>query len=242
MPREIQLFATCIVDTLYPQVGEAVVRVLNKAGVRVNFPEDQTCCGQPAFNAGMRSEARRMAQHTIQVFEEFSGDIVIPSGSCTGMVKHGYQELFADDPAWLARAGNLAARSYELTQYLVDVLGIINLKAQFDGKLTYHPSCHLLRDVGIDEQPQKLLAEVQGAVLIPLPKREECCGFGGLFSIEHPEISKAMLEKKIENLGTSGAPVLVSCDAGCIAHISGGLHREKHTQRAVHIAEILAQG
>lgn len=239
MPTTAQLFVTCIVDTLYPEVGEAVVHILQRAGVDVEFPSDQTCCGQPAFNAGLRSEARKMAEHTIQVFEGSSGDIVIPSGSCTGMVKHGYQELFADDPDWLKRAQNLADRTFELTQYLVDVLEIDNLKSEFNEKIAYHPSCHLLRDVGIDEQPQLLLSKVQGAELIPLPKRDECCGFGGLFSIEHPEISKEMLDRKIENFLSSGASVLVACDAGCVAHISGGLHRRKNHQKALHIAEIL---
>jgi L-lactate dehydrogenase complex protein LldE len=239
MPTTVQLFVTCIIDTLYPQVGEAVVRVLNTAGVGVDFPENQTCCGQPAFNAGMRSEARKMAENTIRVFEECPGNIVIPSGSCTGMVKHGYLELFADDPAWLERAKNLADRTYELTQYLVDVLEVTDLGAKYEETLTYHPSCHLLREVGIDHQPQFLLDKVQGAGIVPLPKREECCGFGGLFSIEHPEISKAMLDRKIENFLSSGASVLVACDAGCIAHINGGLHRRKFTQKAVHIAEIL---
>ena len=239
MPPTTQLFVTCIIDTLYPEVGEAVVRVLQRAGVSVKFPDDQTCCGQPAFNAGMRSEARKMAEHTIQVFEGNPGDIVIPSGSCAGMVKHGYQELFADDPAWLKRAQNMADRTYELTQYLVDVLGIDDLKSVFNEKIAYHPSCHLLRDVGIDEQPQLLLANVQGAELVALPNQNECCGFGGLFSIEHPEISKEMLDRKIENFLSSGASVLVSCDAGCVAHISGGLHRQKLHQKVLHIAEIL---
>jgi L-lactate dehydrogenase complex protein LldE len=239
LPPTTQLFVTCIIDTLYPEVGEAVVRVLQRAGVSVKFPDDQTCCGQPAFNAGMRSEARKMAEHTIQVFEGNPGDIVIPSGSCAGMVKHGYQELFADDPAWLKRAQNMADRTYELTQYLVDVLGIDDLKSVFIEKIAYHPSCHLLRDVGIDEQPQLLLANVQGAELVALPNQNECCGFGGLFSIEHPEISKEMLDRKIENFLSSGASVLVSCDAGCVAHISGGLHRRKLHQKVLHIAEIL---
>ena len=239
MATTAQLFVTCIVDTLYPEVGEAVVHILQRAGVNVEFPSDQTCCGQPAFNAGMRSEARKMAEHTIQVFEGSPGDIVIPSGSCTGMVKHGYQELFADDPGWLKRAQSLADRSYELTQYLVDVLDIDDLKSEFNEKIAYHPSCHLLREVGIDEQPQLLLENVRGAELIQLPKRDECCGFGGLFSMEHPEISKEMLDRKIENFLLSGASVLVACDAGCVAHISGGLHRRKNHQKALHIAEIL---
>jgi L-lactate dehydrogenase complex protein LldE len=239
MPLPVQLFVTCIIDTLYPEIGESVVRVLQRAGVKVAFPASQTCCGQPAFNAGMRSEARSMAEYTIQVFEDHPGDIVIPSGSCTGMIKHGYPELFKDDPAWFERAQTLGNRSYELTQYLVDVLGTGDLGAEFNQQLTYHPSCHLLREIGINDQPLHLLSYVEGAELIPLPKREECCGFGGLFSIEHPEISKEMLERKIQNYLSSGASALVSCDAGCIAHINGGLHRRKNPLRAFHIAEVL---
>ena len=240
MSRKVQLFVTCIVDTLYPDIGEAVVRVLQKTGVNIGFPEGQTCCGQPAFNAGMRAEARKMAEHTIQIFEDSPGDIVIPSGSCTGMLKHGYLELFAGDGQWLSRAQNISDRTFEFTQYLVDVLKITNLDSKFEGKITYHPSCHLMRDVGIDKQPMILLDHVQGAEFTPLQKREECCGFGGLFSIEHPEISKEMLERKINNLLTSESETLVACDAGCMAHISGGLHRRKIEREVLHIAEILA--
>lgn len=239
MARTAQFFVTCIIDTLYPETGEAVVRVLQRCGAAVNFPRDQTCCGQPAFNAGMRPQARQMAENTIRVLENSPGDIVIPSGSCTGMIRQGYQELFADDPDWLERSQAVAKRTYEFTQYLVDVIGVENLDAKFPHKISYHASCHLLRDLEIDEQPRRLLEKVKEAELIPLPKREECCGFGGLFSIEHPEISKAMLDRKIDNLITSGASILVSCDAGCVAHISGGLQRKKISLQAVHIADIL---
>jgi len=237
--KTTQLFVTCLIDTLYPETGEAVVRILQRSGATVDFPRDQTCCGQPAFNAGMRPQARQMAENTIRILENSPGDIVIPSGSCTGMIRQGYQELFADDPDWLERSQAIANRTYEFTQYLVDVIGVENLDAKFPHKISYHASCHLLRDLEIDEQPQRLLEKVKEAELIPLPKREECCGFGGLFSIEHPEISKAMLDRKIDNLITSGASILVSCDAGCVAHISGGLQRKKISLQAVHIADIL---
>ena len=239
MNRSCQLFVTCIIDTLYPETGEAVVRILHRSGVNVDFPEDQTCCGQPAFNAGMRPQARQMAENTIEILEKSPGDIVIPSGSCTGMIRHGYLELFPEDAGWLERARALASRTFEFTEYLVEVLGVDNLGAKSPEKITYHASCHLLRDLGIDKQPQRLLGEVGEGELIPLPKREECCGFGGLFSIEHPEISKAMLDRKIDNFLASEASSLVSCDAGCVAHISGGLHRKKIPLRAVHIADIL---
>jgi L-lactate dehydrogenase complex protein LldE len=239
LTETVQLFVTCIIDTLYPEIGEAVVRVLQRSGVNVDFPGGQTCCGQPAFNAGMRPQARKMAEHTIQIFEKSPGNIVIPSGSCAGMIRHGYGELFEGDPDWLHRAKSLAEHTYEFTEFLVDVLSVDDLAAAYPGKVTYHASCHLLRDLGIAEQPKRLLGNVEGAELVPLAKSEECCGFGGLFSIEHPEISKAMLDRKIGNIMTSGASAVVACDAGCLAHISGGLQRRNLPLRTMHIAEIL---
>jgi len=239
MPKTVQLMITCILDTLYPETGEAVVRVLERAGVVVQMPPGQTCCGQPAFNAGLRADARRMAIHTIQVFENTQGDVVVPSGSCAGMIRSQYPELFAEDPDWLPRAQALAKRTYELTEYLVDVLGVTDLGAHFPGKLTYHASCHLLREMGIDRQPRALLAAVREAELVELEGAQECCGFGGVFSVEQPEISAAMVERKIANLEATGAQVVVACDAGCITNINGALHRKGKPQRAVHIAEIL---
>ena len=237
--RTVQLFVTCIVDTLYPEIGEAVVRVLERAGVRVEFPPDQTCCGQPAFNAGLWSQAKTMAKHTIRVFEATSGPIVVPSGSCAAMLRHHYLELFRNDPSWLARAEKLAERIFEFTEYLVDRLGIVDLGAQFNGLLTYHSSCHLLRMLGIDRQPRALLAHVRGARIVELSGTQECCGFGGVFSIEHPELSAAMLDRKIADIAAAGADTVVACDAGCLTHINGGLHRQGKKQRAVHIAQIL---
>ena len=235
----VQLFVTCILDTLYPEVGESVVHVLERAGVQVEFPSGQTCCGQPAFNAGLRGQARPVAQHTIQVFEGTQGPVVVPSGSCAAMIRHGYLELFADDPHWLPRARSLAARTYEFSEFLVDYLQVTDVGARYAGKLSYHSSCHLLRDLGISRQPRALLAAVREAELVDLPYGEECCGFGGVFSAEHPQISSAMLARKIANIEASGAPLVVSCDAGCITNINGGLHRTGKPQRAVHIAEIL---
>ena len=216
-----------------------MVDVLNHLGVDVEFPSEQTCCGQPAFNAGLRLDARQMAKHTIQVFEASSHDIVAPSGSCVGMLRHGYLELFADDEIWLPRANALAKRTYEFTEYLVDVLGITDVGARWDGVLTYNPSCQLLRDLGVDRQPRALLANVQGATIVDLPHAEECCGFGGVFSVEHPEISTEMLNRKIENLEASEAPTLVLADTGCRMNIGGGLSKQKKTQKVVHIAEVL---
>jgi L-lactate dehydrogenase complex protein LldE len=238
--RTVQLFVTCLVDTFFPEVGEAMVDVLREAGVQVDFPPDQTCCGQPDFNAGLRAEARRVAEHTIRTFEAAEGDVVLPSGSCAHMIRHNYEELFADDPAWLPRAQALAARTYEFTEYLVDVLGRTDCGSRWDGPLTYHPTCHLHRGLGIDRQPRALLANVRGAEVRELPAAQDCCGFGGIFSVEHPELSAEMLKRKISNLEGTGSPTLVVCDAGCLMHIQGGLHRDKKNQKVVHIAQILA--
>jgi len=234
-----QLFITCIIDTLYPDIGEAVINILEHVGVEVNVPAGQTCCGQPSYNAGLREQARRMAIHMIQTFEANPGPVVIPSGSCAMMIRHIYLDLFADDPEWLPRAQALAIRTYELTEFIVDVLGITDLGSDFSGSITYHPSCHLLRGLGVDRQPLQLLSSLHHAQITELPHREECCGFGGVFSVEHPEISAAMLDRKIGNIEASQAPVIVACDAGCITHINGGLHRQGKTQRALHIAQIL---
>jgi L-lactate dehydrogenase complex protein LldE len=236
----VQLFATCLVDTFYPEVGEAILDIFSRLGVTVDFAPDQTCCGQPSFNAGLRADARQMAEHMLRTFEAAPGDIVSPSGSCVHMLRVNYPELFADDPAWLARTQSLAARTFEFSEYLVDVLGVTDVGARWDGVLTYHPSCHLSRGLGIDRQPRALLAAVQGAQIVELPHADECCGFGGIFSVTHPEVSKEMLLKKIGNLEKSGAPTLVIPDAGCLMHIAGGLHRQGKSQRAVHLAEVLA--
>ena len=235
----IQLFITCLVDSFYPQTGEAIVDILRRLGVDVEFPRNQTCCGQPPFNAGLRAEARPIVEHTIRVFESTSGDIVVPSGSCAHMIKHGYPELFADDPLWLPRAKAVGNRVYEFTEYLVDKLGVTDLGATWNGTLTYHPSCHALRGMNINRQPRALLANVKGATLVELPEAESCCGFGGIFSVEHPELSAEWLKRKIGNFETTEAPTMVVTESGCLMHIAGGLHRQKKKQRIVHIAEVL---
>ena len=237
----IQLFTTCIVDTLYPDIGRAVVKIMERLGKRLEIPQEQTCCGQPAFNAGMRQQAKPLAIHTIRCFETTTGAIVTPSGSCAAMIRHGYLELLADDPTWLPRAQALASRTFELTEYLVDFLGVTDLGASYPGMVAYHASCHLLRDLGVDHQPRALLSAVRQLEMVELPYHDECCGFGGVFSVEHPELSSAFLARKIANIEKSQAPVVVTCDAGCLTNINGGLHRRGLTQRAVHIAEILAQ-
>jgi L-lactate dehydrogenase complex protein LldE len=241
MSRTVQLFITCIIDALYPEIGEAVVRVLRRAGTNVDFQPGQTCCGQPAFNAGMRIQARDMAKHTIATFERAPGMVVLPSGSCTAMIRHGYPELFDGDPAWAGKANALAERTFEFSEYLVDVLGIVDLGAKWKGPITYHASCHLLRELGVSRQPRLLLEAIKGAEIVELPQAEECCGFGGVFSVEHPELSASMLERKLSNIEYTGAPTVVSCDAGCLTHINGGFYRRGSGVRGKHIAELLDQ-
>jgi L-lactate dehydrogenase complex protein LldE len=180
-----------------------------------------------------------LGRHTIRVFEKTAGPIVIPSGSCAVMLRQGYLELFKDDPAWLRRARGLAERVYEFTEYLVDVLGVNEIPASWAGKLAYHPSCHLLRGLGVDRQPRALLAAVKDARIVELPEGEDCCGFGGVFSVEHPELSAEFLKRKIANLEKTGSPTLVVADTGCLMHIQGGLSHQGKSQRVMHIAEIL---
>ena len=236
---QVQLFITCLTDSFFPKTGQAVVDILQRLGVDVSFAREQTCCGQPQFNAGLRKDARAIAEHTIKVFENTKGDIVTPSGSCAHMFRHNYTELFEGNPIWYPRAKALAVRTYEFTEYLVDKLGVTHVGATWDGMLTYHPSCHTLRGINVDKQPRALLANVQGAALVDLPHAEECCGFGGIMSVEHPELSAEWLKRKVSNLEASQSPTLVVTDAGCLMHIVGGLNRQKKIQRVMHIAEVL---
>ncbi len=236
----IQLFITCLVDSFFPGTGEAVVKVLNRLGVDVEFAPEQTCCGQPQFNSGLRSDARAIAEHTIKVFEKTTGDIVTPSGSCAHHFRHHYQELFAGDEVWCLRAQAFASRVYEFTEYVVDKLNAPDVGARWDGLLTYHPSCHTLRGINVDRQPRLLLQNVKGATVVELPNAHECCGFGGVMSVEHPELSAEWLKRKIKNLEETKSPTLVVTDAGCLMHIAGGLHRAGKSQRVAHIAEVLA--
>ncbi len=245
-PRRVALFVTCMVDMLYPNVGLATAELLERHGVEVIFPEAQTCCGQPAFNAGFRDEARQLAERHLNIFEPLvnSGEveaIVAPSGSCTTMTSHFYPVLFEANrlsPIY-KRAQALADVTFELTEFLVDVLGLDAMGAQFPGKITYHACCHLLRELKIDEQPRKLLAYVEDADLVPLEGAEDCCGFGGLFAIKNAGISTAMGQRKTRHIAASDADIVTLCDVSCMAHINGLLQRQAQRARAVHIAEVL---
>lgn len=248
-PTHVNLFVTCLADHFAPAAAEAVVTVLERQGLQVIVPSGQTCCGQPAYNGGFWDDARRMAIHTIQVLEKAQFPrgrpgpipVVVPSGSCCDMIVHHYRELFADEPRWQARIDRVAAHVYEFTQFLVEVLGVTDVGAHYPGRLTYHSSCHLQRGLGIRSQPETLLAHVQDAEVVPLPRGDECCGFGGLFSIKFPLISEDMLAKKLANVATTQADCVVGCDLSCLMHINSGLHRAGKTPNAVYIAEILAQ-
>ena len=245
-PRRVALFVTCMVDMLYPDVGMAAVELLERQGVEVVFPYEQTCCGQPAFNAGYRDEARTLARRYLDVFEPFVEQglvdaIVVPSGSCAGMVTHFYAALFEapTQETDRRRAEALAEVTFELTEFLVDVLGVTDTGSAFKGKLTYHASCHTLREMEVDRQPRVLLDSIEGAEFVELTGHDECCGFGGLFAIKNADISTAMGQNKCLNLAQSGADVVTLCDVSCMTHINGMLERQGQAIRAVHIAEIL---
>lgn len=238
-PVAVSLFSTCLADTFFPDVCFATVAVLERFGVEVRFPLSQTCCGQPAFNSGNRREARRMAAHFLSVFdgEEW---IVTPSGSCAAMVRNEYPVLFRDEPRMLGRARSVGARVFELSQFLVDVLGVTEPLSPFRGKVTYHDSCHLRRGLGVVEAPRTLLRAIPGVELLEMEESDRCCGFGGVFAAKHPGISCAMVERKIEKILATGAAYVTSGDVGCLMNIGGMISRTGYPVRAVHIAEILA--
>ena len=239
--RTVQLFATCLVETIRPAVGMAVARVLEQLGVAVQVSNQQTCCGQPAFNAGAWDEARAMARHTLDTLEQSEASIVVPSGSCTDMILHRYGELLQDDAVYAAKAVRVAARTHEFSQFVVEKLKAPALGRCVDRTLVYHPSCHLSRGLGIREAPQQLLNGIEGAQCVPLQGADECCGFGGLFSVEMSDFSSAMLKRKLDSIIESGADTVVACDAGCLLQIEGGLHRRGARVSVCHLAEILAE-
>ena len=243
-PR-VALFVTCMVDVMYPEVGVAAVRLLRDHGTEVVFPEEQTCCGQPAFNSGRRAEARELVGRFLDVFGPLveGGEvdaIVAPSGSCAAMVRHSYEILMADgDRDVVERARRVAECTYELTEYLVDVLGVESTDSRSDRRITYHACCHLLRDLGVDRQPRLLLEGLRGKDVVDLEGADECCGFGGIFALWNADISTEMGRRKARNLDVSGAEVVAVADVGCMMHMNGILTRDGHLCRAVHIAELL---
>jgi L-lactate dehydrogenase complex protein LldE len=235
----VSLFIPCTVDLFLPHIGEATVSLLRRVGVNPIYHEEQTCCGQPAINAGFQKEARKAAKHFIQVFGD-DEKIVSPSGSCVCMVKYHYPELLADDPEWLRRAEELAPRVFELSQYIVDVLKVEDLGASFAGKVVYHESCHILRGLGVSEQPKKLISAVKGIQMVPMNAADSCCGFGGEFANNYPDISGAMVQDKVENYLASGADLLLLCEPGCLLNIGGYLSRNHPEKKVMHLASFLA--
>lgn len=237
--KTVQLFVTCLVDKFYPEVGFAVVALLEGLGFAVQYQPAQTCCGQPAFNGGFLKEAQHMARHTIDVLSKSDAPVIIPSGSCGDMIIHRYAEILSDDTAYAERASAVASRTYELTQFLVDELKVERVGVACNGRFTYHPSCHGLRGLGLREQPRTLLANAEPNQQVELPDAESCCGFGGLFAVKMSDISGEMLNKKLDNVEASGADVLVGGDVSCLMHMAGGLHRRGSKIAVKHLAEIL---
>lgn len=236
---QVTLFIQCLIDGLYPQVGQAVVRIFEKLDVPLSYPSNQTCCGQPAFNSGYRKEATIAAKRFIGIFENAEA-IVCPSGSCVNMVRNHYPELFQKDSEWLSKAQKVGAKTFELTEYLVDILGQRDFGARYNGKITYHDSCHLLRGLGVSEQPRQLIRNVRQIEFVEMKDADYCCGFGGAFAFKYPEISTAMVDEKIKNIQESGADTVVGCDMGCLMNIQGRLSRKNLKINVMHIAQLIA--
>ena len=236
------LFVTCIVDQFYPDVGESAVRVLSRLGVDVDFPEAQTCCGQPAYNAGYTELAVDAARRMLNAFRG-TRYVVAPSGSCAAMVKVFYPELLQDDPAALAEARDLTGRTYEMSQFIVDVLGYPQpgslLSRGKPLKVTYHEGCHLRRELGAVTQPRELIHSLPGVALTEMEHPDECCGFGGTFSVKFADISGAMLTDKLDRIEATEADAVVACDSSCLMQIEGGLRKRRSSVQALHLAELL---
>jgi L-lactate dehydrogenase complex protein LldE len=234
------MFVTCLSDAVYPRVAEAMVRVLARQGVKLELPPTQTCCGQPAFNSGYWDAARASARTLLEAFED-SDFVISPSGSCTHMI-HNYTKLFEHDPVWLPKARQLQQKSYEFSQFLVNVLDVQDIGAVFPHKVTYHPSCHGSRLLGAKNEPLILMEHVKGLELIPLPFAEDCCGFGGTFAVKMADISGAMVTEKVEHVKETAAEVLVGLDMACLMNISGRLRHQGEQIRVMHLAELLEEG
>jgi L-lactate dehydrogenase complex protein LldE len=237
-PR-VGLFVTCLVDLFRPSVGFAAVKLITDAGCDVDVPTQQTCCGQPAYNSGDKATAQELARLTISAFEGHDY-VVAPSGSCAGMLKAHYPELLAGDPAWKERTQRFAAKVHELVSFLVNVRGVAAVDARLEARATYHDSCSGLRELGVREQPRKLLRTVKGLELVDLVDADVCCGFGGTFSIKYPEISNSIVESKTQHVAATGADMLLAGDLGCLMNMAGKLSRQGRRIAVRHVAEVLA--
>jgi len=236
---KVGLFATCLVDLMRPSVGFAAVRLLEAAGCQVFVPAAQTCCGQPAYNSGDDADAKPVARLVIETFENFDY-VVVPSGSCAGMIKCHYPDLFADEPETAARAQALANKTYELVSFLADIMNFEGLQSSYSGTATYHDSCSGLRELGVKEQPRALLCKVSGLTLNEGREAETCCGFGGLFCVKYPDISEHMVDEKVDDIVATGADIVLAGDIGCLLNIAGRLKRRGIPVKARHVVEILA--
>jgi L-lactate dehydrogenase complex protein LldE len=238
-PARVALLVTCLVDLFRPSVGFAAVALLEAAGCTVDVPRAQTCCGQPAFNSGDRGDAEAIARQVIAAFAGYDY-VVAPSGSCAGMIRLHYPQLFADDPDMRGRAEELASRTYELISFLVDIRGMLEVAARWPKRATYHDGCSGLRELGVKTQPRRLLASVDGLRLAELPGAEVCCGFGGTFCVKYPEISDKMVTDKAAEIAALGAEAVLAGDLGCLLNIAGKLARMGVRVEARHVAEVLA--
>ncbi|WP_066187992.1 MULTISPECIES: (Fe-S)-binding protein [Gracilibacillus] len=234
---KVSLFITCVSDIVFAEVGKDSVELLERLGCEVDFPDSQTCCGQPAYNSGYVTEAKKGMKQMIRAFQD-SDYVVGPSGSCVGMLRE-YPKLFKGDAEWEQPAKELAEKSYEISQFIVDVLGVEDVGSTFKGTVTYHPSCHMTRVLGVKEAPRKLLEHVPGIEFIELPVAEDCCGFGGTFAVKNAAISQEMVKEKSEHVSETGAEYLVGGDMGCLMNIGGRMRREGKDVKVVHITEIL---
>jgi L-lactate dehydrogenase complex protein LldE len=239
MPVRVSLFVTCVVDQLFPQVGIAMAEVLERVGCAVEFPEAQTCCGQPAYNSGYRIEARQVARHFLRVFRD-AEYIVVPSGSCTSMIAHHYEDLFRKEPEWLEETHRLAPRVWEFSRFLLEVMKISDVGARLEKVVTYHDSCHALRELGVKLGPRELLSHVRGLELREMEIPEECCGFGGTFSVKFADVSGGMARTKVEAIERTGAEAVVSIDSSCLMQLQGVMSRAGVPIQALHLAEVLA--
>jgi L-lactate dehydrogenase complex protein LldE len=235
----VALFVTCLVDLFRPTVGFAAVKLLEEAGCTVEVPRAQTCCGQPAYNSGARAAAKAVALQVLDAFEGYD-HVVAPSGSCAGMIRVHYPELFGDDPAVLPRTKQLATRSWELVSFLVDICGMQTVSARWERPVTYHDACSGLRELGVKDQPRRLLASVDGLRLRELPGAETCCGFGGMFCVKYPDISDKMVSDKVADIVATGAESVLAGDLGCLLNIAGKLQRHSGRVEVRHVVEVLA--
>lgn len=238
-PPRVGLLITCLADLFRPSVGFAAVKLLEQAGCRVEVPGAQTCCGQPAYNSGDAGHARDVARQVIEAFEDYDY-VVVPSGSCGGMVRTHYSDLFRDDAPWFERAQRISRKTYELMGFLVDVMGMAQVEARYDGEVTYHDACAGLREMGVRVQPRRLLHSVAGLELKEMEDTEVCCGFGGTFCVKYPEISGQLAGDKVGNAQRTGARTLLAGDLGCLMNLAGRMRRMGVEMRCYHVAEVLA--